>query len=334
MGKRLALIIVLLMLVLSGCAPAAATQAPNFAKPGSAGATNGMAAPASAPQSPAEAQSSSDTITSNIAQPKPAAQPTANQSGANGKRLVVRNAELNVVVEDPGKSMAAISQMAESMGGFVVTSNLYKTTGDNGAEYPEAKISVRVPAEKLNEALDQIRAQTKNPGEDVRSENVSGQDVTKEYTDLQSRLTNMEDTEAQLREIMGSATKTEDVLTVYNRLVEIREQIEVTKGQIKYYEEAAALSSISILIQAQASVQPLKIAGWEPVGVARNAAQALIRTMQMVGSVAIWLIIYALPVGLVIYLAVRLLLLVIRRLRKSNKVPKPQPPAAPLSSNQ
>lgn len=328
MGKRLALIVVLLMLILSGCSSAQATKtARNLTQSDSYGPAGGAAAPAVAP---AEPQSVGNTA-GEIAQAKPAAQPTAS---ANGKRLVVRNAELNIVVEDPGKAMSVISQMAESMGGFVVTSNLYKTSGDNGAEYPEAKLTVRVLADKLNEALDQIRSQTKNPGEDVRSENVSGQDVTKEYTDLQSRLKNMEDTEAQLREIMGSATKTEDVLSVYNRLVEIREQIEVTKGQIKYYEEAAALSSISILIQAQASVQPLKIGGWEPVGVARDAAQALIRTMQFIGSIAIWLIIYALPIGLVIYLVVRLLMLVFRRMRKTTKVQNPQPPTAPLSSNQ
>ena len=56
--------------------------------------------------------------------------------------------------------------------------------------------------------------------------------MTSDYTDLQSRLRNLEDAEEQLRTIMDSAFNTEDVLTVYNRLVEVREQIEVIKGQI------------------------------------------------------------------------------------------------------
>jgi hypothetical protein len=75
---------------------------------------------------------------------------------------------------------------------------------------------------------------------------------------------------------MGSANRTEDVLNVYNQLTQVREQIEVTKGQIQYYEQSAALSSISVELVPDASVQPLTIAGWEPGGVAKEALQALI----------------------------------------------------------
>ncbi len=55
---------------------------------------------------------------------------------------------------------------------------------------------------------------------------------------------------------MDEAYKTEEVLTVYNRLVQVQEEIEVIKGQIKYYDEASRLSAISIEIQAQESVTP------------------------------------------------------------------------------
>ena len=52
---------------------------------------------------------------------------------------------------------------------------------------------------------------------------------------------------------MASATKTEDVMNVFNQLTQVREQIEVIKGQIKYYEESAALSAINVQIMAQRS---------------------------------------------------------------------------------
>ncbi len=47
--------------------------------------------------------------------------------GSSDQRIVIRNASLTIVVDDPGASMTAISRMAESMGGFVVTSDLHKT---------------------------------------------------------------------------------------------------------------------------------------------------------------------------------------------------------------
>jgi hypothetical protein len=241
------------------------------------------------------------------------------------QRMVIRTATLKIVVDDPAVSMETISRMAEEMGGFVVSQNLYKTTSQNDIEYPQADITVRVPAENLTDALAQIRSQVKEPA-DLISENVSGQDVTNEYTDLRSRLKNLQQAEEQLREIMASAQKTEDVLAVHQQLTQIREQIEVLQGQIKYYEEAAALSSISVNIQAKAAIQPLEIGGWQPVGVARDAVQALIFTMQVCGSIAIWGMLYLLPVGLVIAIPILLVIWLIRRASKKGKVQAP--PAA------
>ena len=196
--------------------------------------------------------------------------------------------------------MAFIQKLAEGMGGYVVTSNLYKARDDNGIVTPAGKISIRVPAEKLTEALSQIKGQVKDPNQDIKRENVSGQDVTKEYTDSQSRLTSLQAKEQKLQEIMASTTKTEDTLNVYRELTATQQEIEVLKGQIKYYEESAAMSAINVDLVALASVQPLTIGGWQPVGVARNAVQALINTLKFLGNALIWLVIFCLPIGLIL----------------------------------
>ncbi len=157
-------------------------------------------------------------------------------------------------------------------------------------------------------------------------ENISGEDVTKEYTDLRSRQKNLEEAEQQLREIMASAKRTEDVMAVYQQLTQVREQIEVIKGQIQYYEESAALSSISVVIQAQAAVQPLEVGGWQPVGVVRDAVQALINTLQVLASAAIWAVVYLLPVGLMILLPLGLVVWIIRRAVRNTKARTPAIP--------
>jgi hypothetical protein len=305
-----------ILLAVSGCAPASKQSAAEVAP--------GAPAMDIAPQAPAKSDGfagefGSGTNSTNAPSP----------STAPDQRIVIRNASLTIVVDDPGKSLDAIGRMAETMGGFIVTSDLHKTYTRNGVEIPEGTLTVRVPAEKLNEALAQIKKQVKDPLNDVRAENVSGQDVTKEYTDLSSQLKNYEDAEAQLREIMASATKTEDVLSIFQQLTQVRQQIEVLKGQIQYYQEAAALSSLSVQIQAQAAVQPLEVGGWKPVGVAREAVQALINTMQFLGSAAIWTLIYIVPVGLVIFIPLRFLWWLFRRSSKNRK--KQQPTAMPPS---
>jgi len=226
-------------------------------------------------------------------------------------RMVIKNASLSIVVEEPGTTLEAISKMAADLGGFVVSSNLYRTQTANGLEVPQANISIRVPAEKLDQAL----AEIKSGAGQILNENVSGQDVTQEYTDLESRLRNLERAEEQLTKIMEQAWETEDVLIVYNRLVEVQEQIELIKGQMKYYEQSAALSSISINIQANEAVQPLKIGNWQPVGVAKRALQALINTLKVLADMLIWIALYILPVALILFFPVRWLW---RWLKKGN----------------
>jgi hypothetical protein len=309
-------LILLLAMILSACAPAASPAQSNTRTDSYNGG-----APAAAPQ----AANESKGLVANS--------PTDSTSQADPlQRLVIRNATLAIVVKDPGQSMDAISKMAEQMGGYVVSSNLSKISNSEGIEIPQADISVRVPAEKLTQAMEQIKAMVDNKGTDVLNENVTGQDVTKDYTDQKSRLTNLENAEKQLQKIMDETTKTEDVLAVYNQLVSIREQIEVTKGQIQYYEESAALSSISVRLQSQASIKPITIAGWQPVGVARDAVQALINILQFLGTALIWLIIVLVPTGLILYAVFIVLRFIFRKIFKSRPRPQtPLPPPAPKS---
>jgi hypothetical protein len=237
------------------------------------------------------------------------------------QRIVLMNADLAIVVPDPVASMDAITAMAQEMGGFVVDSNLRQVQLDSGLEVPSGNVTVRVPAERLEEALDTIEGMAT----EVQSKNVSGQDVTREYTDLQSRLRNLENAEAQLTEILDNAQNTDDVLDVYNQLTYIREQIEVIKGQIRYYDEAAALSAVSVRLTADEAVQPLQIGGWQPAGVAKDAVEALVKTMRFFGDAAIWIVIYLLPVLIVLAIPVVVALFVIRafiRRRKAKKAAK------------
>lgn len=248
------------------------------------------------------------------------------------KRLVIQNADLTVVVKDPVDGLSQVSKYALEAGGFVVASNVYKTQTETGLQVPEATITIRVPAEKLQDALAFIHALTDDPAKDVLSENISGQDVTKEYTDLDSRLRNLEDAAEQLRGIMANSNDTEAVLQVYRELSSVTEQIEIIKGQMKYYEEAAAMSAISVRLRAQETVQPIVVAGWEPQGVARDAVRWLIRFWQGFVNVIIVLVLAVLPAILTILLPFYLLFLfirwLVRRSKKNRKAAPPTPSAA------
>ena len=245
-------------------------------------------------------------------------------SDTNSERIVIKNANLSIVVVDPIEAVDSIGSMAENLGGFVVFSNTYKTTTASGIEVPVANITIRVPAQDLETALAEIRDLVENPDTDILKEEISGQDVTAEVTDLESRLRNLKQTEQKLLEILDKAEETEDVLSVFRELTNIREQIEVLEGQIKYYRESARLSAISVNIQAQEAVAPITIGGWQPAAEAQKALQALIDGVKYLVDFLIWLVILIIPLLLIIGAPIYLIAKFIQRRKKKKTEEKPK----------
>lgn len=320
---RLLAALLVLTLLLSACASAAA---PLEMEARSVEGYGG-GAPAAAPAAPVMEAPAAESKAYDAATGQ-----SANTAAAQ-ERIVITNGSLTITVPDPGASMERIRALAKEMGGFVVGANLYKEYSNTGIEVPRANITIRVPAGRMDEAMQRIQAES---GQEPRNVTITSQDVTSEYVDLQSRLANLEAAEKELTRIMEDANRTEDVLAVYQQLVSIREQIEVIKGQIKYYDEASALSSISVDLVADAAVQPIEIGGWQPQGVAKDALEALVRTMQGLVEVVLWLLIYLLPVLLVLSLIFVLPpFLIIRALVRRSRAKKSAaaanfpPPAAP-----
>jgi hypothetical protein len=208
------------------------------------------------------------------------------------ERMVIQNADLAIVVADPKARMQEIAAMTAEMGGFVVSSNLYTTFyGPNSTEAPEATIVIRIPSERLDEALDAI----KEGAVEVDYENRSGQDVTSVYIDLQSQLSAKQAAEKKLLEFLDDAEDTEGALAVYTELQRIQSEIEVLKGQIKYYDESVALSAVSVRLIADETVQPVEIGGWKLGGAANEAIQDLIYFTQGFTRFLIRFVLFMLP---------------------------------------
>jgi len=291
MKKRIVFVFVALALVLAGCGvKASSTPSMEPYSPGVGG--GGAPFPTMVYAESSDAGKSQGDISAN--------------SPAIQDRLIIMNADLTIVVPDPRAKMEAINQLASNLGGFIISMNMYQTYTQNGKTAPEGSISIRVPADKLENTLSQIKADAV----EVRNETRSGQDVTASYVDLKSQLTNLEMAEADLQAIMDEAknnpnsnttSKTQDVLAVYNQIIGVRGQIESIKGQMQYYEQASDFSLINVTLIAEETIQPLEIGGWKPEGVARDAIQSLIKFWQGFVNFLINLFLLVLPVLITIF---------------------------------
>lgn len=219
-------------------------------------------------------------------------------------RMVIRNASLTLVVTDTQAQLSALMRMADEFNGFVSSSGTQHYDGQL-----RAQVTLRIPAERLDEAMERAR----QLAVEVRDESVSGDDVTAEYVDLSSQLKNLEAAEEQLRGILAKAEKTEDVLKVFEQLKIVRGEIEQAKGRMQYLSQSAAMATMNVALLPDVQAQPVQAPGWRPEGVFKDALESLIGALQGLANAAIWLAVFALPLGLAVIAPIALVVWLLRR---------------------
>ncbi len=231
------------------------------------------------------------------------------------QRLIIRTADMSLVVTDTADAMKRIAAMAEQNGGWVVNSNVFQY--DENAM--SGNITIRVPAEGFNSALEALQAMAV----EVQSINTSGQDVTEEYVDLSSRLANLEATAERVRGFLDETENVEEALAVNQELSRLEGEIEVIKGRMKYLSESAAFSTISVQLTPDVLAQPIETGGWQPLVVLREAIETLVAALQSLINLLIWLVIVIAPLLLLVLLPVALIIWFVRR-RKRKTAPAPE----------
>ncbi|MBI3734386.1 MAG: DUF4349 domain-containing protein [Chloroflexi bacterium] len=313
--KLLLVAIVLLTLLIGACGASTA--------PSSAPTTRGPLPPA-----PALGFDSQPGESAGIAQSKtqPAAQPAAdgnvfNQSQSASDRLIIKTANLTLIVRDAEASLDAIKGITAGLGGFI--SNSQSTRAKDSASGVRVSMTLRVPADKYDDALKQI----KQTAIRVDTERLGGQDITEEYTDLNARLRNLEATEKELLALMTTvrekSSRAEDILAVQRELNNIRGQIEQLKGRMQFLDRSVALATITLDLIPESLEGPVTTQAWDPARVARDAVRTLQNLLQGLLSVVIYALILVLPVAIVVGVPLALLVRWLRNRRRATVAAKP-----------
>jgi hypothetical protein len=206
------------------------------------------------------------------------------------RRLIIKNAELELTVEDTDTAINRTLGIITEYGGYVVSNRAWF---DGELKY--ATLTTGVPAENFEAMLQRL----KDLGTKVTNETVSGQDVTDEFVDLESRLRNLNTTADRIRTFMDQAKDVNESLAVSARLAELEGEIEQVKGRMNYLKDRAAFSTITLQIIPQAP-EPV-VSEPEPW----NAWQSVIRTSKITSQLAHSL--YRITVEVTVFLAIVIL---------------------------
>ena len=215
------------------------------------------------------------------------------------ERLIIRNGSISMVVEDTRAAQQSVEEMVAEMAGegaYVVSSEEY---GGVAGGSPYVGMTIRVPAMRFDEAMDRLA----DLAVEVIARNESGQDVTEEYVDIETRLESLEAARERLLEIMQETRTTKNLLEAERQLTERETQIESLKGRLQYLAQSAQLAGIRIELQPYILSQPVS-ARWRPAEAVRQAVETLVDSLRSLGDFLIFFVIAILPWAVVLGLAV------------------------------
>ena len=162
-------------------------------------------------------------------------------------RKIIRNADITLEVASTTEAQHGVTSIAESHGGFVVTSEAKQRENIEPAKRTlDIKLVVRIPATQFGAALNEIKKLAGN----IPEANVTGQDVTEDFIDLEARIKTQKALELQFLEIMKDAREVADALEVQRQIADVRTDIEKLEGRKRFLENRSSLSTITVNIQA------------------------------------------------------------------------------------
>ena len=207
---------------------------------------------------------------------------------------IIRTGSMDLEVSDVEAAVKAARTAILAMGGYVGASN----AGTDG-ETEFAEISYRIPADRWEEALTDLRSlgglTTK-----VVSEQTQAIEVTAQVVDLEARIRNLESSERALQAIAAKAIKISDVLEIQAQLTAVRGQIEQLTAQLKDLNDRAAFATLTARYAVPVVAVQVAQSEWDAGTAVDEASASLISTLQGLTDAGIWFVIVWLPILLVL----------------------------------
>jgi hypothetical protein len=172
------------------------------------------------------------------------------------RKIVIRTGEIEYEVQSFDAAVATITRLVKDIkSGFIATVNSDKLA--NGKV--RGSIVVRVPPENLDQLILELRTNLGKSGE-LKNQRIASQDITKQYTDLESELKAARAMEERLLQIIKTGKgEIKDLLAAEKELGNWRTRIEKIEGELRYYAHQVALSTLTITLYEKEIAAPFAV---------------------------------------------------------------------------
>lgn len=207
--------------------------------------------------------------------------------------MIIKTGTLSLEVADIDSTYTEIMTVASQYGGYVLRTDIDRADS-------KGTIVITVAAAQFETAMIDLRAL----GLKVQQDTATGEDVTTQYVDLESRLHSLEATRERILTFLDQARNVEEAIQVNDRLAEIETQIEQIRGQMNYLEGRSAQSTITVYLYSEAEAEDKTEEGWSASETLHKAWDAQKKLVKTLASAVIWIGVFLGPYLLVATLGV------------------------------
>lgn len=157
-------------------------------------------------------------------------------------RKLIKTVNMTVETKEFDSLISGIEEQVNSTGGYVESSNISNNNYySNRDTVRYASYTVRIPANQLNSFLERVKGVS-----NVISMNQDVRDVTLSYTDMESHKKSLQTEQERLLALLENADNMEDIITIEERLSEVRYEIESMESQLRVMDNQVDYSTVYI----------------------------------------------------------------------------------------
>ncbi len=191
------------------------------------------------------------------------------------ERKLIKTVNLDLETKEFDHMVSLVEGKVSELGGYIESMQTYNGSRYSGRE-PErySNLTIRVPKDHLDEFLNAVS----EAGNVVnRSENV--QDVTLEYVDMESRRDSLKTEQERLLVLLENAQSLEDIITLEERLSDVRYQLESMESQLRTYDNKVDFATVHMEIDEVKELTPVV-----EKTVGQRIADGFVRSLKNVGE--------------------------------------------------
>ena len=157
---------------------------------------------------------------------------------------VIVTGRMTILTDKPAEAAKEYAAAIKEIGGYADSEWQYNSGADS-----QSDVTLRVPADKFDEAVELAEGFGK-----VQDKNVSREDVSAQVVDLEARKQALQDSLERLTELMGEAQTVSDLLEAENMKTQRQAELDSLVAQLDWYQDQTQMSTLSVTFTKQATV--------------------------------------------------------------------------------